>query len=100
VLGMVGLRGDRILGINDIDIEAPLKGAILFIRNQDIPGVIGRVGTILGSHQVNIANFALGRDREAGEALGLVNVDSPVPPEALGELRATPAIRTARVVEV
>ncbi len=100
-LGMVGLRGGlRILGINDIDIEAPLKGFILFIRNQDVPGVIGRVGTILGNHKVNIANFALGRDREAGEALGLVNVDSPIPEDVLNELRSIPAIRVAKVVEV
>jgi D-3-phosphoglycerate dehydrogenase / 2-oxoglutarate reductase len=100
-LGMVGLRGElRILGINDTDIDAPLKGFILYMRNQDVPGVIGRVGTILGNHKVNIANFALGRDREEGEALGLVNVDSAVPEAALEELRAVPAIRVARVVEV
>lgn len=101
VLGMVGMRGAlRILGINDIDIEAPLRGTILYIRNQDVPGVIGRVGTILGNRQVNIASFALGRDREAGEALGLVNVDNPVPQSVLAEIRSIPALREARVVEV
>ena len=47
--------------INDVDVEAPLRGTILFIRNQDVPGVIGRVGTILGERRVNIASFALGR---------------------------------------
>ncbi len=104
VLGMVGLRGthsiDRILGINDIDIEAPLEGTILFIRNQDVPGVIGRVGTVLGDRKVNIANFALGRDQETQEAIGLVNVDSAVPSEVLNELRAIPAVRVARVIEI
>jgi D-3-phosphoglycerate dehydrogenase len=116
-LGMVGVRGElRILGINDLDIDAPLKGYILFMRNQDVPGVIGRMGTILGNAKVNIANFALGRESSCrsasgaaasngtptpgGEALGLVNVDSPIPESALDELRALPAIRTARVVEV
>jgi D-3-phosphoglycerate dehydrogenase / 2-oxoglutarate reductase len=101
-LGMVGVRGAlRILGIDDLDIEAPLQGFILFLRNQDVPGVIGRVGTILGNHKVNIANFSLGRDAAgSGEAVGLVNVDSAVPEAALDELRAVPAIRTARVVEV
>jgi D-3-phosphoglycerate dehydrogenase len=99
VLGMVGPRGTlRILGITDVDIEAPLKGTMLFIRNQDVPGVIGRVGTLLGEHQVNIANFALGRDRQAGEAIGLVNVDTPVPSSALDQLRAVPAIRTAKLI--
>jgi D-3-phosphoglycerate dehydrogenase / 2-oxoglutarate reductase len=100
-LGMVGLRGSlRILGINDVDIEAPLRGTILFIRNQDVPGVIGRVGTILGDRRVNIASFALGRDQQAGVALGLVNVDSPIPEQVLAEIRAVPAIRAARVVEI
>jgi D-3-phosphoglycerate dehydrogenase len=101
VLGMAGLRGaQRILGINDIDIEAPLKGIILSIHNQDVPGVIGRVGTLLGEHQVNIANFALGRNQQAGEALGLVNVDNPVPPHVLEMLRTIPAVKTVKVVTI
>ncbi len=104
ILGMVGLRGsrrgERILGINDIDIEAPLRGVILFIRNQDIPGVIGRVGTILGNRNINIANFALGRNQQAREAIGLVNVDNAVPGEVLEEIRSIPAVRVARVVEI
>jgi len=101
VLGMVGLGGTpRILGINDIDIEAPLRGTILFIRNQDVPGVIGRVGTLLGNAKVNIANFALGRNPETREALGLVNVDNPVPDSVLAEIRAIPAVRATRVVDI
>lgn len=101
VLGMVGVGGTpRILGINDIDIEAPLRGLILYIRNQDVPGVIGRVGTILGNHNVNIANFALGRHQEDKEALGLVNVDNPVPEKVLAEIRAIPAVRAVRTVEI
>jgi len=101
VLGMVGLRGElRILGISDIDIEAPLKGFLLFIRNQDVPGVIGRVGTILGGHKVNIASFALGRSQQAGDAIGLVNVDDPISQEVLDEIRKVPAVRFACVVEV
>ena len=101
VLGMVGLRDSlRILGIDDIDVEAPLKGVILYIRNQDVPGVIGRVGTLLGERQINIANFALGRSSELREAIGLVSVDQRIPAGVLDELRAIPAIREARVVEI
>jgi D-3-phosphoglycerate dehydrogenase / 2-oxoglutarate reductase len=100
-LGMVGLRGIlRVLGINDIDIEAPLRGIVLFIRNLDVPGVIGRVGTILGDHKINIANFALGRSPQTQQAIGLVNVDNQVPDAVLREIRGIPAVRTARVVEV
>ncbi len=101
LLGMVGLRGSlRLLGVNNIDIEAPLKGLMLFIRNRDVPGVIGRVGTLLGDHKVNIACFALGRNAETHEAIGLVNVDDSVPAAVLDEIRAIPAIRDARLVDV
>lgn len=101
VLGMAGLQGGQwILGVNDIDIEAPLKGSILFVRNRDVPGVIGRIGTVLGEGNINIANFALGRSPRGDEALGLVNVDQPVPHEVLEEVRAIPAIRFVRVVEI
>jgi D-3-phosphoglycerate dehydrogenase len=100
-VGMVGMRGAlRILGLNDIDIEAPLRGIILFICNQDVPGVIGRVGSILGDRKINIATFTLGRNPQTQQAIGLVNVDNHVPDEVLQEIRAIPAVRTARVVEV
>ena len=101
VLGMIGLNNVlRVLGVNNIDIEAPLKGFMLLIRNQDVPGVIGRVGTLLGQHHINIANFALGRLQDSNEAMGIVNVDHKVPPEVLSELRAVQAVRQARVIEI
>jgi D-3-phosphoglycerate dehydrogenase len=100
-VGMVGVRGTlRILGLNDIDIEAPLRGIIIFIRNQDVPGVIGRVGTILGDRKINIATFTLGRNMQTQQAIALVNVDNEVPDEVLAEIRTIPAVHTARVVEV
>jgi D-3-phosphoglycerate dehydrogenase len=101
VLGMIGLNNVlRVLGVNNIDIEAPLKGFLLLIRNQDVPGVIGRVGTLLGKHNINIANFALGRLQDSNEAMGIVNVDNKVPPEVLSELRALQAVRQARIIEI
>jgi len=84
-------------------VEAPLGGTMLIIANDDQPGVIGEVGTILGRHRVNIANFALGRG-EAG-AIGVVNVDvDGSAPEALdravSEIRRVAAIREAWVVRL
>ena len=100
-VGMVGVRGAlRIMGLYDIDIEAPLRGVIIFIRNQDVPGVIGRVGTILGDRKINIATFTLGRDSQSQQAIGLVNVDNDVPNEVLQEIRAIPAVRTVHLVKV
>ncbi len=78
-------RFPRLLACDGIDIEAPLEGTLLFIRNRDVPGVIGRIGTTLGDHSINIANFALGRAEirdgaKAGdgrrEALAVVHVDA------------------------
>ena len=87
----------RLLCLNGIDIEAPLQGALLTIRNRDVPGVIGRVGTILGDHQINIANFALGRASgehwlPQGTALAVVQVDGEVTEAVLRALRGVEAI--------
>jgi D-3-phosphoglycerate dehydrogenase / 2-oxoglutarate reductase len=101
VLGMVGMRDSlRILGIDDIDVDAPLRGVILMIRNQDIPGVIGRVGTLLGGHSINIANFTLGRSPQLGEAIAIINVDQQIPADVLKAIQSVPAVRLARVIQV
>jgi D-3-phosphoglycerate dehydrogenase len=64
----------RLVSIEGIAVEAPLAGTIIVVANDDRPGVIGEVGTILGRHAINIANFALGRS--GGGAIGIVNVDA------------------------
>ncbi|HEX3472204.1 MAG TPA: phosphoglycerate dehydrogenase [Silvibacterium sp.] len=95
----------RLLSLNGIDIEAPLEGTVLTIRNQDVPGVIGRVGTILGEHRINIANFALGRagrDRRLpqGMALAVVQVDGDVTEAVLKALRGVEAIAEVHVASL
>ena len=67
----------RLLEIDGIRVEAPLEGNVVYLRNLDVPGVIGRVGTVLGQHNVNIANFSLGRGRDGQEAsaVAVVQVD-------------------------
>lgn len=87
--------------VDGINIEAPLEGTIVFCRNRDLPGVIGQVGTLLGDNQINIANFALGRDTATAEAVAVVNVDSPTVPEGVMErLGSFPAIRFARLLHI
>jgi D-3-phosphoglycerate dehydrogenase len=92
----------RLVSVDGITVEAPLAGTLLIIRNDDQPGVIGEVGTILGRHAINIANFALGRGDRG--AVGVVNVDedsaSTRMGEALREIRAARAIRNASVVSL
>jgi D-3-phosphoglycerate dehydrogenase len=92
----------RLVSVQGINVEAPLGGTMLIVANDDQPGVIGEVGTILGRHGINIANFALGRGEHG--AIGVVNVDEDGPPraldEAVAELRRVPAIREASVVRL
>jgi len=90
----------RLVLIDGIAVEAPLEGTMIVVRNRDQPGVIGEIGTILGRHGVNIANFALGR--EGANAIGVVIVDetSPIPASVLDDLRKVNAIREARIVRV
>ena len=51
----------RLLHVDGIEVEAPLERNLIYLRNRDVPGVIGKVGTILGNHKINIADFSLGR---------------------------------------
>jgi len=97
----------RLLGFDGMDIEAPLEGSLLVCRNLDVPGVIGNIGTVLGQQGVNIANFALGRERapqRTGDgplkALSVVQVDEPVGPEVLDALAKIPNLLQARLVRL
>jgi D-3-phosphoglycerate dehydrogenase len=93
----------RLVSVRGVRVEAPLAGTMLVLSNDDQPGVIGEVGTILGRHGVNIASFALGRG-ETG-AIGVVNVDEDphamhVLDAAAEEIRRVPAIREACVIRL
>jgi D-3-phosphoglycerate dehydrogenase len=99
------IRGEqpRLLVFEGIDIETPLEGNLLVCRNLDVPGVIGKIGTILGEHGVNIANFALGRERGGKmpvKALALVQVDAPVSDKVLAALGTIEALLEARLVKL
>jgi D-3-phosphoglycerate dehydrogenase len=91
----------RLLEFDGIDIETPLEGNLLVCRNLDVPGVIGKIGSILGEHGVNIANFALGRERSGPKpvkALAVVQVDAPVSGKVLEALQTIEALIEAKLV--
>jgi D-3-phosphoglycerate dehydrogenase / 2-oxoglutarate reductase len=109
----------RLLSYDGIDIEAPLHGTLVAIRNHDVPGVVGRIGTILGEHGLNIANFALGRAADPartanptgahsqrvpqGQALAVVQIDVPNAASATAAveaLRKVEAIASVRLIEL
>jgi D-3-phosphoglycerate dehydrogenase len=71
---------------------------MLYVRNADKPGFIGAFGSLLGEAGVNIATFALGRDRQGGDAICFVAVDEPVSPELLHKIEAIPQVKRARAV--
>ncbi len=110
VEGTVFANGSlRLVLVDGVPVEAPLEGTLLVIKNNDQPGVIGDVGTLLGRHRVNIASFALGRDLECADcAIGVVNVDEnpgtnhggSVTEEVLSEIRAIPNVRSVWRVRV
>jgi D-3-phosphoglycerate dehydrogenase len=106
------LHGDapRLLHVDGIDVEAPLERSLIYLRNRDVPGVIGKVGTILGEESINIADFSLGRraiekdvqkeSDQPREALAVVHVDGRVPEEVLAKLRTIPAVQQAKAVQL
>jgi D-3-phosphoglycerate dehydrogenase len=93
-------RDGRFTEINGFRIEAIPHGHMLVTRNHDVPGVIGRIGSILGEHSVNISRFHLGRRERGGEAMAVIETDAPLRPEALIELRAFEQVISARQIEL
>ena len=92
----------RVVSIDGIALETQLDGTVLYLRNNDQPGVIGHVGMTLGKHGVNIATFALGR-REAksgAEAVSLIRLDGEVPESILEPVRQHVAITQAKLIHL
>jgi D-3-phosphoglycerate dehydrogenase len=92
----------RVLMIEGIPLEAHLEGTMLYLRNDDKPGVIGQVGSTLGQLGVNIATFALGRSaaQQGAHAVSLVRLDGEVSASILEPIRAIPAITEARLLHL
>ena len=94
----------RLLNVDGIDVEAPLERNLIYLRNRDVPGVIGKVGTILGEESINIADFSLGRRSEEPvdqrEAIAVVHVDGQVPDAVLSKLKKIPAVQQAKAVRL
>ena len=97
----------RLVALDNISVELPLEGNLVVLKNLDVPGVVGRIGTILGKRGINIANFSLGREhsrnkssKKPREALAVVHVDEKVPDSVLKELGRIPAMTFVRAVKL
>jgi D-3-phosphoglycerate dehydrogenase len=86
----------RIIQIKGIEMEADFGPYMLYVTNEDKPGFIGAIGTMLGNANVNIATFSLGRKAQGEEAICLVQIDEPVPDSILYALSKVPQVRQAR----
>jgi D-3-phosphoglycerate dehydrogenase len=94
------LFGDkpRVTALNDVALEASLGNRMLFVANEDKPGLIGGVGQLLGDAKVNIANFHLGRNKEATEAIALIEVDQAVSPAVLEKIAKLPSVKEVHLL--
>ena len=86
--------------IDDFDVEAVPEGYMLLISNRDVPGIVGQIGTALGSNAINIAGMTLGRDKPGGQARTLLKIDNPVPEPVLQELKKAKNILDAKLIRL
>jgi D-3-phosphoglycerate dehydrogenase len=96
---LLGREYPRVVQIDDFRMDARLEGVILVMESLDVPGVIGRVGTVLGARSINIAEWRLGRSGVGKEALSFINLDSEAPAEALEELAQLEGVMGVRQVQ-
>ena len=90
----------RLVQLDDHKLEAFLDGVLMVFTHRDVPGIIGRVGTIFGRQQINIAQMAVGRAGPGGEAVGVLNLDQEPTAAALAEVTSSPDINSATVIRL
>ena len=90
----------RLVQVDHHRLDAFLDGILLIFTHRDVPGIIGRVGTIFGEHRVNIAQMAVGRAAPGGEAIGVLNLDNMPSAESLRAVTAIPDITSVQVVQL
>ena len=92
-------KGNVLTEVDGYQIEFPLTEHMLIVRNDDVPGVIGRVGTLLGDNGVNIADMAVGRNEDGSAMMGL-SLDGPLPAHVVDELLELPGVAAARAINL
>ncbi len=88
----------RLVRLGPYRLDAHLDGTLLVFTHRDVPGLIGFIGTTFGRHQVNIAQMNVGREQPGRDAIGVVNLDSIPPEEALDEVRRHPDILSVSLI--
>ncbi|HET6267499.1 MAG TPA: phosphoglycerate dehydrogenase [Acidobacteriota bacterium] len=88
----------RLISFDEVYLDFRPYGTLLFFKNQDTPGVVGKIGTLLGTNRINIASMRLGQIPESGFAIGLVSIDGDLPDEVIQQVRKIPEIVEARAI--
>jgi D-3-phosphoglycerate dehydrogenase / 2-oxoglutarate reductase len=97
---LVGRGEQRIVNIGSYRLDAVPEGHMVIMRNDDQPGVVGRVGTFLGDHKINIAQLYLSRNRAGGTAMAVYQVDSALNAATLGELVKVKDVLSVRQISL
>jgi len=97
---LFGKKEARIVRIDDYYVDVVPQGYILLIVNEDRPGMMGAIGSILGENKINIASMTLGRKEQGGLALTLLNIDNPVPQQVVEQIRGLTNIVDAKVIRL
>lgn len=97
---LLGENHPRVVRIDEFRVDVVPRGMLVVLRNHDVPGVIGRVGTVMGNAGINIAEYHQARVAAGGEALAAISVDARLPAPVLESLRALPEVRSAAMVNL
>lgn len=95
---LFGKKDPRIVKINEFTVEIVPEGNMLLMHNNDRPGVIGNIGTVMGRNNINIARMHFGRKKAGGMAISVVNIDTPAPQSVIQEIRELPNILDVKVI--
>ncbi|MCA9199018.1 MAG: phosphoglycerate dehydrogenase [Planctomycetales bacterium] len=97
---LFGNNMPRLIRLEDYRLEAYLDGVLFVFRHNDVPGIIGNVGSIFGKHNINIAQMAVGRSAPGGDAVGVMNLDSPPSQATIDDILSHPHITEIRLVQL
>ncbi len=95
-----GKKEPRIIAINGFAVEVVLEGELLVLSNNDKPGVIGNIGTLLGKNNINIARMQFGREKQGGKAISVVSVDTPVSKDVLSKIQKLPNVLAVKQIHL
>ena len=90
----------RLVDVDGVEVDAIPQGHVLFVKNDDTPGVVGHLGTVLGERSINIARMTVGRKPGSGRAVMIIEVDSSVPAAVTSAVAAIPGVREARAISL